>query len=211
MALVLTKLKKGETLNLTKPKNEPQITKVRLGLGWAFKPGHEKDDLDASAILLGSNNKMWAEDSLVFYLKLVSADNAIKHWGDIRGAAAGDDDGDDEMIDIDLSKVSADTQTILLCVTSYSEDDPIIFGSVEKAYVSLRDISTCGINQSNGEIIGEAKELGTFDLNEDASINTSLEMAKIYRTAEGWNYQILANPVGVAKNGLEDIVNKYCK
>lgn len=188
-------LKKGGKLNL---KKEAQIKIVRLGLGWAFKPGLDAD-LDASVVLLGSDNKMWAEDSIVYYNKLKSSDGAITHQGDIRGEDAGGDDGDDENIVIDLTKVSANTKTILAVVTSYSETEPIIFGRIDCATVNLYDET-----DSNN-----VKLLATFDLTEDKSNYTSLEMAKLVRHEDSWEFSIIGEGVGMSSNGLQDIINRY--
>jgi len=191
-------LKKGGTLQLKKESGQPAVTKIRLGLGWAFKPGLETD-LDASVLFLGNNEKMWAEDSLVFYHKLMSDDGAVIHQGDVRGEEAGGDDGDDEEITIDLTKVSPLTKSLLAVVTSYSDHEPVFFGRVASAYVKIYDESKPN----------EKKELATFDLSEDMSNFTAMTMGRLDRVGDHWEFHAVNEGVGKSANGLEDIIAKY--
>jgi len=101
-------------------KGEP-IQKVRLDISWDFKPDIEVD-WDGSIVLLENDRMMWADDSLVFYNKLESDDGAIKHTGDwydgLTNLYAEGDEGD-EIILIDLRRVSTETHTILAILTLF--------------------------------------------------------------------------------------------
>lgn len=196
-------LRKGEkiTSDLLKKSNRGESLKVvRLGLSWSMKPGLDAD-LDASVVLLAHDGMMWAEDSIVFYSKLQSNDGAINHTGDVREGGSDDDDGDDENIMIDLSKVSINTQSIMAVITSYSEGAPIRFGSVKNATVKLYSVGS------------EEKQLCSFDLTEDISAYTAMAMGKLSRDGDGWSFEAVGQGIGEGKsaNGLEDVLNKYSR
>jgi stress response protein SCP2 len=48
-----------------------------------------------------------------------------------------------------------------------------------------------------------------FDLSEDASRGTAVEMARIYLKDNEWRFTTLGDIIGTSPNGLEDIINKY--
>ena len=192
MALELRKVTAGERINLSK--EQAGLKKFKIGLSWDVKEGVQAD-LDASVIILGENEKMLSEDSIVFYNKLEAYTGAIKHSGDERSGAA---EGDDETITIDLSKLPSDVKTMLAVITIYGtgQSTAVTFGRVKNASVRLYNGDT---NQA----------LYQFDLTEDASRGTSVEMARIYLKDGEWRFTTLGDIVGTSANGLEDIVNKY--
>ncbi len=185
-------LVKGEKISLSK--ENPGLKKLKIGLSWDMKPGITAD-LDASVILLGEDGKMIADDSIVFYNQTTSFDGAIVHSGDSR---SGDAEGDDEVISVDLMKSQANQ--ILAVITSYAGPDeaPVIFGRIKNATVRLY----------NGET---NQVLYTFDLSEDMSNATSMEMVKLYKHNGEWKFNAIGERVGTAKNGLEDVLTKYSK
>ena len=113
MSLELRKVTAGERINLSK--EQAGLKKFKIGLSWDVKEGVTAD-LDASVVILGENEKMLSEDSIVFYNKLEAYTGAIKHSGDERSGAA---EGDDETITIDLSKLPSDVKTMLAVITIY--------------------------------------------------------------------------------------------
>lgn len=103
-------------------------------------------------------------------------------------------DGDDETMNIDLSKVKDDIQEIVICVSIYDyANRKQNFGQVERAYVRLY--------KSNHE---ESDYI--YDLNEDFSNCASVEFCRLYRHDGGWKIQAL----GLGhRGGLEELVSKY--
>ncbi len=87
-----------------------------------------KVDLDASLVTLGVDHKTLEK---VFYATKSTADSSIVHRGDNR---SGNGTGDDEVIDIKLSQVGANVDTLGICITSYTESK---FTSVRDAYVRV--------------------------------------------------------------------------
>ncbi len=106
------------------------------------------------------------------------------------------EDGDDETMDIDLSKVRDDIQEIIITVSihKYAERKQN-FGQVERAYVRLY---RPGQEDSQGEFI--------YDLTEDFSTCASVEFCRLYRRNGEWKIQ--ATGVG-HKGGLEELVAKF--
>ena len=111
-------LQKGQKISLTK--ESAGLSKIVLGLGWDevkqkkglfSKPA--PIDCDASAIVL-RNGKLTNSKDVIYYGNLKHESGAIQHMGDnLTGAG----DGDDEQIVVDLSKVSADVDRIVLSDT----------------------------------------------------------------------------------------------
>lgn len=100
-------LTKGQKVDLTK--GTPGLTKLMVGLGWdvnAFDSGYNFD-LDASAFMVGSNGKCPTEKEFIFYSNLEHPSESVKHMGD---NLTGEGEGDDEQIEVDLSKVPANIE-----------------------------------------------------------------------------------------------------
>lgn len=107
------------------------------------------------------------------------------------------EDGDDETMDIDLSKVRDDIQEIIITVSihKYAERKQN-FGQVERAYVRLYKPGQEAEGQ--GEFI--------YDLTEDFSTCASVEFCRLYRHNGEWKVQ--ATGIG-HKGGLEELVEKF--
>lgn len=191
MVLDIGKMKKGERLDIDKG-----LKRVKVFAGWGFREGLDAD-LDLSAIFLGPDGKMWAENSLVFYGQTgkkpeeAPPGDPVYHKGDVR--AGGEEP---EWIVADLPRVDPKTHTILLAITSYSDEEPIHFGRV-------RDATVYVVDEKSG------KELCRYDLTEDMSGYTAVEVAALRRKGTGWEFVALAECIGKSTNGLADILAKY--
>jgi tellurium resistance protein TerD len=190
MAVTLTK---GQRVSLEKV--APGLTEVFVGLGWDVKPtdtGYDFD-LDASAFLLSSNEKLISDNHFIFYNNLTSPDpsKSVEHTGDnLTGAG----DGDDEVIKISLQKVPADIQKIVITVTIHEAGKRgQNFGQVQNAFVRIVNA------QTNQEVV-------RYDLVEDYSVETALIMAEIYRKDGEWRL----NAVGSGyQGGLQALLDRY--
>lgn len=107
------------------------------------------------------------------------------------------EDGDDETMDIDLSKVRSDIQEIIISVSIYEyEKRKQNFGQVERAYVRL---------YKPGHEKEGAEEY-RYDLTEDFSTCASIEFCRLYRHNGEWKIQAL----GIGhKGGLEELDSKF--
>ena len=95
------------------------LSKVSVGLGWDPNEGSGFDfDLDASAFMLGGNKKLPKDEFFVFYNNQKSPDGAVESTGDdLTGGNS--DGGDDETLNVDLTKVDPQVQEIIFTATIY--------------------------------------------------------------------------------------------
>lgn len=183
-------LSKGGNLSLTK--TDPTLTNVLVGLGWDTRSTDGVDfDLDASLFLLGANDKVRGEHDFIFYNQPKSADGSVEHTGDNR---TGEGDGDDESIKIDLTRVAADVQKIVITVTIHeAESRRQNFGQVQNAFVRIVN------DKSQNEIV-------RFDLNEDYSVETAMIFAELYRHNGEWKFRAVGQGYS---GGLKAMCNQY--
>ncbi len=106
----------------------------------------------------------------------------------------GEGAGDDETVQIDLSKVDASIQEIVFVVTIHEgEQRKQNFGQVRNSYIRIYDNTT-------------EKEITKYELDEDASAETAIEFGKLYKKDGEWRFQA----VGAGyKSGLQSFVDKY--
>ena len=183
-------LSKGGNLSLTK--TDPTLNNVLVGLGWDARATDGADfDLDASIFLLGANDKVRGEHDFIFYNQPRSPEGAVEHTGDNR---TGEGDGDDESVKINLSKVPADVQKIVITVTIHeAEQRRQNFGQVQNAFVSI-------VNDTN------QNEIVRYDLNEDYSVETAMIFAELYRHNGEWKFRAVGQGYS---GGLKAMCNQY--
>lgn len=173
-------LSKGQKISLQK--EAPGLTNLLVGLGWdpvkkkgffgSFSSG--SIDLDASVITIDGNKNV---EEYVYYGKLKSRDGSIVHDGD---NLTGEGEGDDETINIDLTRIPQSVQHIVVTVNSFTGQT---FNDVDNAFCRL-------VNKSNNN------EVCRFELNEKGR-NTGFIMAVISRNNGDW----IVEAKGVAANG----------
>ena len=170
------------------------LSKISVGLGWNPNEGTGFDfDLDASAFMINANRIIPADDYFVFYGNTDSPDGALHHTGDdpTGGNSA---DGDDETIEIDLSKVHEDIKEILFVVTIHEGTArKQNFGQVRNSYIRIVD------NSSN-------QEIAKYELGEDFSIETGIEFGRLYKRDNKWKFE--ASGIGY-KEDLAFFLAKY--
>lgn len=182
-------LEKGQRISMDKG-----LTLVGVGLGWDPNEGTGYDfDLDASAFMLGSNGKIPADEYFVIYNNQKSPDGSVESTGDdLTGGNS--DGGDDETINVDLTKVAPKIQEIIFTATIYkAEERKQNFGQVRNSYIRIYDAKT-------------DTEIARYDLDEDFSIETAVEFGRLYRRGGEWKFEAIGNG---NKGGLQSLVNKY--
>lgn len=169
-------LSKGGNVSLTK--EDPGLDAVTIGLGWdARSTDGQPFDLDASCFMVGANGKVRSDSDFIFYNNLKSADGSVEHTGDNR---TGEGEGDDEAINVDLFKVPADVQRLVIAVTIHeAEQRKQNFGAVSNAFIRVVNRKT-------------QKEVARFDLTEDASTNTAMIFGELYRRDNEWKFKAVA-------------------
>lgn len=170
------------------------LSKVSVGLGWDPNEGSGYDfDLDASAFMLGSNKKLPKDEFFVFYNNQKSPDGSVESTGDdLTGGNS--DGGDDETLNVDLTKVDSKVQEIIFTATIYkAEERRQNFGQVRNSYIRIYNSIT-------------NEEIARYDLDEDFSIETAVEFGRLYRRNGEWKFEAM----GIGnKGGLQALVNKY--
>lgn len=158
-------LSKGGNVSLSK--EAPGLDEIMVGLGWDVRATDGQDfDLDASAFLLGANGKVRSDADFCFYNNMNAASGAVVHQGDNR---TGEGDGDDEQVQITLSKLPADVDKVAVIVTIHEgETRGQTFGQISNAFIRLVD------NKTGTEVV-------RYDLSEDASVETAMILGEVYR------------------------------
>lgn len=115
-------MKKEEIITIPK-----KMYKFKVGLGWKVA-NNNNIDLDVSLILIDKNG----QHENIFYNNRKSRDGAVEHSGDNRTGAGA---GDDEVISVDLSKISDDIESIWPVITIYNNGKQ--FDDVSGGYVRI--------------------------------------------------------------------------
>ena len=177
-------LKKGQKTSLSQM--NPNLSEIQVCLGWDIL--NQACDLDASAFMLGANDKVIGDDWFVFYGQPISPDGSIMHMGDSTDGASV---GDDEVINVNLKKLNPNVQKIVFIVTiNEALEKRLNFSMVSNAYVRVLD-------KSNG------KELVKFMLTDYFATVTSMVVGEVYNKGGQWRF----NPVG---NGFAEDLAGLC-
>lgn len=180
-------------INLEKGQRESiSAQKFVVGLGWDSNSNTtgEAYDVDASVFILGENGKLLSDNHFIFYNNLKSPDQAVIHSGD---NTTGEGEGDDEQIQIDLSKISPDAAEISFVVTIHkAQDRRQNFGQIRNSFIRIID--------------GSNTVLVKYELDEDFSIETAVQFGRIYKRNNEWKFEAVGNGM---KGGLQDYLTKY--
>jgi len=183
-------LQKGGNVNLSK--EAPGLTKVIIGLGWDPRATDGAEfDLDGSAFLLRADGKVRGDSDFIFYNNLKSTDGSVTHTGDNRSGAG---EGDDERIEVDLSRVPAEIDRLAVSVTIHeAEPRKQNFGMVSRAYIRCLN--------ADGE-----REIARYDLSEDGSVETAMIFGELYRAGSEWKFRAVGQGY---KGGLGPLARSY--
>ncbi|QCB42570.1 TerD family protein [Sphingomonas sp. PAMC26645] len=178
-------LQKNASVSLAKEAGGSGLSKIALGVGWDAVQQKKKGgffggllgggaaaeteiDLDASCIAFDGRGSVV---DLVWFQKLASDDGSIRHSGD---NLTGEGDGDDETISIDLARLPATIETLVLTVNSFRGQT---FNEVENAFGRVVDLST-------------NRELARFDIT-DAGTHTGIILASLKKAGGEWVFKAL--------------------
>ena len=202
-------LQKGQKVNLSK--DNAGLAKVIVGLGWdEAKPSggggggffatlfgggaattHQAIDCDASAIML-KNGKFVDRTDLVYFGNLKHKSGTVNHMGD---NLTGEGEGDDEQIVIDLSRVPAEYDNIVIVVNIYQAvQRKQHFGMIENAFIRLVDA------RNN-------KEMCKYNLTENYSGMTAMIFGEIYRHNGEWKFNAMGN--GTTDPGIGELCRRF--
>lgn len=183
-------LSKGQKISLTKQDGGGGLDTVAVGLGWAKKKGFlgmKSDvDLDASCILFGADKRPM---DAVFFGQLRSRDGSIQHTGDDR-AGGGSETDPNEVINVRLSQVPAEVQSIVFVVNSYSGET---FKGIPWAFCNVMD---------KGQ--GDA-EVARYNLTTDGGAQRGFIIAKVHRAGGQWEFEAIGAPCSGRQQTIDDI------
>ncbi|MBQ8136713.1 MAG: TerD family protein [Clostridia bacterium] len=200
----MVNLVKGQKVNLVK-ETSAGLNLVRVGLGWdeaqratglkAFLGIKPADiDCDASVILCGSNGRTAGSsirDCCVYYGNLRHASDAIIHAGD---NLTGGGDGDDEQININLSRIPANVAKLVFVVNIYDANiRHQHFGMIKNAFIHLVDVRT-------------NRDICRYNLTDDFSGMTGLVVGELERSGSTWEFTAIGRGVENASR-LDALIN----
>lgn len=179
-------LSKGQKVSLTKEK--PGLSKVCVGLGWdevqqpkgffsSLFNAAQDIDCDASVYLL-KNGKLDDEEDVVFYNNKNHKSGAVYHHGD---NLTGGGEGDDEQVSVDLSKVPAEYDKIVIAVNIYKANErKQHFGMVQNAFIRV-------VYESNNS------EICRYNLTDNYSGKTGLIFGELCREDGEWKFNAVGD------------------
>lgn len=166
-------LQKGSRIDLTKTNSD--LTKLHFGLGWdaaggglrsLFGGGSGAIDLDASVIVLDSNKTVL---ETIYFGNLRGT--GISHSGDNRTGAG---DGDDEVITVDINRLPANADSLVLTINSFTGQS---FANVANAKCRI-------LNQETGAV------LATYNLTAQGS-HTAVIIGALYKHNADWKFRAI--------------------
>lgn len=211
-------LNKGERFSLSKA--APGLTVVKIGMGWDpnEQPNGPDFDLDVSAFAINSSFKIPSDSYFVFYgqvqmgnsfedqnekglFRPLTADGSIKGAIDDPDGTRSDGEDDEDMI-IDLNKVSANIEQIIICATicKFPNDTKkdrrtldLNFGQVNDCYIRIVDENT-------------GNEILRYSLKDQFTNEDAVEFGRLYRAGNSWEFEAM----GRAHTGsLQTLVEMY--
>lgn len=217
------KLEKGQRINLKKD-NGSKLTNFCVGCNWGaitrekkglFGFGTSKEvedvDLDLSCIMLDSDGKMidyiyspeYRKEFLASHGqkpgKLDSEDRALHHSGDDRkGDQDGDDGLDNEIIAVDLNRVSPRVDQIFFFLNNAGKGD---FSEIP--YASIR------MYEGTPDTVKEV--FATYDVSSEPTYKDkrAVIMGKLYKKGDEWKFSAIGD--AAADNNLCETIDRIVK
>ena len=190
-------LQKGQKVSLTK--DNAGLSRVVIGLGWDevqqkrgfFAPKQQEIDCDASAFLL-ADGKLRGVDDIVYFGNLRHKSGTVQHMGDnLTGAG----DGDDEQIVVELDRVPAEYDRIVLVVNIYQADKrKQHFGMMQNAFIRIVD------SRNN-------QELCKYNLSDNYDGMTAMIFGEVYRHNGEWKFNAIGS--GTQDIQLGQLANRF--
>ena len=196
-------LSKGQKVSLTK--DNPGLTEIRVGLGWdevqqeqkkgffASLLSAPKEDIDCDAsVYLLKNGKLASEDDIVFFNNLKHKSGSVYHHGD---NLTGGGEGDDEQISINLTKVPAEYDRIVIAVNIYKANErKQHFGLVQNAFIRV-------VNKTNNT------ELCRYNLTDNYSGSTGIIFGEVYRHEGEWKFNAVGE--GIQASYITEVAKRF--
>lgn len=218
MAINLTK---GQKIDLKKTSGET-LTSFCVGVNWGAIESKgflgmgkkvQNIDLDLSCILIDEANNMCDHLYSPLYRiealkqfglqrgKLVTADGALKHTGDdLQGDSGGDDGLDNEIITVDLNRISPKVSQIFFFLNNAGRED-------------FSQIPYSKIRMYEGTPTKVISEFASYNVSAEAQYSgkTSIIMGKLYKRNNEWKFSAIGDPTEDTFLGqtIQRIVKSY--
>lgn len=173
----MVSLQKNQTVSLSKSSGAA-LSRIAVGLGWdpvkknsgffgkIFGGSSDSIDLDASVVMLDNNLNVI---DYVWFRKLQTSCKSLIHRGD---NLTGDGDGDDEIVDINLTTLPANVKYLAVTVNSFRGQT---FNEVDNAFCRV-------FNTANNN-----KEICNYKLNEQGT-HTGVVISSLKRNGSDWEF-----------------------
>ncbi|WP_225839923.1 TerD family protein [Streptomyces sp. NK08204] len=170
---------------MLKGSNVPlEATTVRAVLRWTS--GQGVPDVDASALLLGSDGRVRSDEDFVFYNQPRHPSGKVWRLGKKRTA-----EGLTDTIQTALSGIEPVIGRILLVASA----DGVPFDRVPGLGILLYDAA-----------VADGEPLARFDITPETGAETALICGELYRRGEGWKFRALGEGYS---NGLKGLATDY--
>ncbi|CQR64289.1 TerD family protein [Streptomyces leeuwenhoekii] len=170
---------------MLKGSNVPlEATTVRAVLRWT--PGQGVPDVDASALLLGPDDRVRSDEDFVFYNQPRHPSGKVWRLGQKRVA-----EGLTDTIQTDLLGVEPAVRRILLVASA----DGVPFDRVRDLRILLYDAAAA-----------DADPLAYFEVKPETGEETALICGELYRRGEAWKFRALGEGYS---NGLEGLATDF--
>ncbi|MFD3734238.1 TerD family protein [Streptomyces sp. NPDC058632] len=170
---------------MLKGSNVPlRVTTVRAVLRWS--PGQGVPDVDASALLLGLDDRVRSDEDFVFYNQPRHPSGKVWRLGKKRVAEVLTD-----TVQADLGGVEEGVGRILLVASA----DGVTFDTVDTLRILLYDAQD-----------PDAEALAYFDVTPETGQETALICGELYRRGDGWKFRALGEGYS---NGLKGLATDF--
>ena len=215
------RLEKGQRINLEK-NNGAKLTQFCVGCNWGsiIKNGFlglgnsvQDVDLDLSCVMLDANGNLCDHIYSPLYCKefldqygmppgkVDSNDRALHHSGDdLKGDQDGDDGLDNEIITVDLNKISSSVEQIFFFLNNCGKED---FSQIPYASIRMYEGTPEWVKEifAQYDVAAESQYQG----------KTALIMGKLYRRGGEWKFSAIgdAYPDGNLCETIKRIITNY--
>lgn len=193
-------LKKGQKINLSKEKKG--LSKIMVGLGWDAEPQgqgclfalfsrKQNIDCDASAFLLADGRLLDSKD-VVYFGRKTHPSGSVAHSGD---NLTGEGEGDDEVINVDLSKIPEKYNTVVFTVNIYQASQRNQhFGMIKNAYIRIVDVA-------------HKTEILKYNLSDNYDNMTTMIAGRLVKDNNEWNFDAIGE--ATKDNSIDDLVRRF--
>ncbi|MER7791047.1 TerD family protein [Streptomyces sp. NPDC097640] len=160
-------------------------TAVRAVLRWT--PGADVPDVDASALLLGADDRVRSDEDFVFYNQPRHPSGLVRHLPKKRAA-----EGLTDTVEADLAALEPAVHRVVLAASA----DGGTFGQVPDLSLLLYDAAGAA----------DAEPIARFEVGAETGQETALLCGELYRRGDSWKFRALGQGY---ESGLVGLATEY--